>query len=123
MPLKQINRKSNSELVKTVTELKKASRENDAPLWKSVAQRLEGPSRNWPSVNISKLEYKVNKNSKVLIPGKLLGSGNISKKMIVSAYSFSETAKIKVEAAGGKCVSYNDFIKSNPKGTDVVVIG
>tara|TARA_B100000029_G_scaffold418223_1_gene423168 strand:- start:204 stop:575 length:372 start_codon:yes stop_codon:yes gene_type:complete len=123
MPLKQINRKSNSELVKTVTELKKASRENDAPLWKSVAQRLEGPSRNWPSVNISKLEYKVNKNSKVLIPGKLLGSGNISKKMTVSAYSFSETAKIKVEAAGGKCVSYNDFIKSNPKGTDVVVIG
>ena len=123
MSLKQINRKSNSELVKTVTELKKASRENDAPLWRSVAQRLEGPSRNWPSVNISKLEYKVNKNSKVLIPGKLLGSGNISKKMTVSAYSFSETAKSKVEAAGGKCVSYNDFIKTNPKGTDVVVIG
>ena len=71
----------------------------------------------------SKLEYKVNKNSKVLIPGKLLGSGNISKKMTVSAYSFSETAKSKVEAAGGKCVSYNDFIKTNPKGTDVVVIG
>ena len=123
MSLKQINRKSNSELVKTVTELKKASRENDAPLWRSVAYRLEGPSRNWPSVNISKLEYNVNKNSKVIIPGKLLGSGNISKKMTVSAYSFSETAKSKVEAAGGKCVSYNDLIKSNPKGTDVVVIG
>ena len=123
MSLKQINRKSNSELVKTVTELKKASRENDAPLWRSVAHRSEGPSRNWPSVNISKLEYNVNKNSKVLIPGKLLGSGNISKKMTVSAYSFSETAKSKVEAAGGKCVSYNDFIKTNPKGTDVVVIG
>ncbi len=123
MSLKQINRKSNSELVKTVTELKKASRENDAPLWRSVAHRLEGASRNWPSVNISKLEYNVNKNSKVLIPGKLLGSGNISKKMTVSAYSFSETAKSKVEAAGGKCVSYNDLIKSNPKGTDVVVIG
>jgi len=123
MSLKQINRKSNSELVRTVTELKKASRENDAPLWRSVAQKLEGPSRNWPSVNISKLEYNVNKNSKVLVPGKLLGSGNISKKVTVSAYSFSETAKSKVEAAGGKCVSYNDFIKSNPKGTDVVVIG
>ena len=123
MSLKQINRKSNSELVKTVTELKKASRENDAPLWRSVAHRSEGPSRNWPSVNISKLEYNVNKNSKVLIPGKLLGSGNISKKMTVSAYSFSETAKSKVKAAGGKCVSYNELIKSNPKGTDAVVIG
>ena len=123
MSLEQINRKSNSELVKTVTNLKKASRENDAPLWRSIAQRLEGPARNWPSVNISKLEFNVNKNSKVVVPGKLLGSGNITKKITVSAYSFSQTAKNKVEEAGGKCLSYNEFIKSNPKGTDVVVIG
>ena len=123
MSLEQINRKSNSELVKTVTNLKKASRENDAPLWRSIAQRLEGPARNWPSVNISKLEFNVNKNSKVVVPGKLLGSGNITKKITVSAYSFSQSAKNKVEAAGGKCLSYNEFIKSNPKGTDVVVIG
>ena len=123
MALKQINRKSNSELVKTVTELKKASRENDAPLWKSLALKLERPSRNWPSVNISKLEFNVDKNSKVIVPGKLLGAGNITKNITVSAYSFSESAKIKVESAGGKCLSYNEFIKSNPKGTDVVVIG
>ena len=123
MALKQINRKSNSELVKTVTELKKAARENDAPLWKSIALKLESPSRNWPSVNISKLEFNVDKNSKVLVPGKLLGAGNITKKMTVSAYSFSESAKFKVESAGGKCLSYNEFMKSNPKGTDVVVIG
>jgi len=123
MSLEQINRKSNSELVKTVTELKKASRENDAPLWKSVALRLERPSRNWPSVNISKLEFNLNKNSKAVVPGKLLGAGNITKKITVSAYSFSQSAKSKVEAAGGKCLSYDEFIKSNPKGTDVVVIG
>lgn len=123
MSLEQINRKSNSELVKTVTELKKASRENDAPLWKSVALRLERPSRNWPSVNISKLEFNLNKNSKAVVPGKLLGAGNITKKITVSAYSFSQSAKNKVEAAGGKCLSYDEFIKSNPKGTDVVVIG
>ena len=78
MALKQINRKSNSDLVKTVTELKKAARENDAPLWKSIALKLESPSRNWPSVNISKLEFNVDKNSKVLVPGKLLGAGNIT---------------------------------------------
>ena len=123
MALKQISRKSNSELVKTVTELKKASRENDAPLWKSLALKLESPSRNWPSVNISKLEFNVDRNSKVIVPGKLLGAGNITKKITVSAYSFSESAKIKIEAAGGRCLPYNEFIKSNPKGTDVVVIG
>ena len=123
MSLKQINRKSNSELVKAITNLRDAARKNEAPLWRSVAVRLEGPSQNWPSVNISKLEYNADKNSKVGVPGKLLGAGTITKKMTVSAYSFSQSAVKKIEAVGGKCVSYNDFIKSNPKGTNVLVIG
>jgi len=123
MSKKQISRKSNSELVKTIDELKKASRENDAPIWKSIAKKLEGPSRNWPVVNISKIEYNVSKNGKAVIPGKIMGSGNLSKKVTVSAYSFTKSAVEKIEGAGGKCMVYNDFIKKNPSGKDVVVIG
>ena len=123
MSKKQISRKSNSELVKTIDELKNASRENDAPIWKSIAKKLEGPSRNWPVVNISKIEYNVSKNGKAIIPGKILGSGNLSKKVTISAYSFTKSAIEKIESAGGKCMVYNDFIKKNPSGKDVVVIG
>ena len=83
--------------MKTIDELKKASRENDAPIWKSIAKKLEGPSRNWPVVNISKIEYNVSKNGKVVIPGKILGSGNLSKKVTVSAYSFTKSAIKKIE--------------------------
>ena len=49
--------------------------------------------------------------------------GTITKKVTVTAYSFTQSAVKKIEAAGGKCLSYNDFIKSNPKGTNVMVIG
>ena len=114
MSVKKINRKSNSSLVKTIAELKEASRKNDAPLWRSIATKLEGSSRNWPSVNVSKLEY---------IPGKLMGTGIVTKKMTVAAYSFTESAKEKINSAGGKCLTYNELIKKAPKGTDVVVIG
>ena len=123
MPKKQISRKSNSELVKTIDELKNASRENNAPIWKSIARKLEGPSRNWPVVNISKIEYNASKNGKVVIPGKIMGSGTLSKKVTVSAYSFTKSAVEKIENAGGKCMVYNDFIKKHPNGKDVVVIG
>ena len=123
MSKKQISRKSNSELVKTIDELKAASRKNDAPIWKSIAKKLEGPSRNWPVVNVSKIEYTAVKNGKVVIPGKIMGSGTLSKKVTVSAYSFTKTAIQKIEGAGGKCMIYNDFIKKNPTGKDVVVIG
>lgn len=123
MTKKQISRKSNSELVKTIDELKRASRENDAPIWKSIAKKLEGPNRNWPVVNVSKIEYNASKNGKVVIPGKLMGSGTLSKKVTVSAYSFTKSAVEKIEGAGGKCMVYNEFIKKNPSGKDVVVIG
>ena len=123
MSLKQITRKSNSELVKTITSLKEASRKNKAPIWKSIANRLEGPSRNWPVVNISKLEYNIKKNGKAIVPGKLMGSGQLTKKITVTAYSFTKSASEKITQAGGKCITYSDFIKSNPKGKDVMVIG
>lgn len=123
MSLKQITRKSNSELVKTIDNLKKASRENDAPLWRSIALKLEGSSRNWHNVNVSKLEYNVDKNGKAIIPGKLMGTGILTKKVTVAAYSFTHSAKEKVEAAGGKCFTYSEMIKKSPKGTNVQVIG
>ena len=123
MSVKQINRKSNSSLVKTIMDLKEASRKNDAPLWRSIATRLEGSSRNWPSVNVSKLEYNINKNGKAIIPGKLMGTGILTKKMTVAAYSFTDSAKEKIQSAGGKCLTYNEMIKATPKGTDVMVIG
>ena len=107
MSLKQINRKSNSTLVKTIADLKEASRKNEAPLWRSIATRLEGPSRNWPSVNVSKLEYNIDKNGKAIIPGKLMGTGIITKKMTVAAYSFTTSAKDKIQSAGGKCFMYS----------------
>jgi len=119
----QKTRKSNLDLVNTINELKEASRKNDAPIWKSIAKKLEGPNRNWPTVNISKIEYNIAKNGKVVIPGKILGSGNLSKKVTVSAYSFTKAAIQKIEEAGGKCMNYNDFINKNPTGKDVVVIG
>ena len=110
MTKKQISRKSNSELVKTIDELKRASRENDAPIWKSIAKKLEGPNRNWPVVNVSKIEYNASKNGKVVIPGKLMGSGTLSKKVTVSAYSFTKSAVEKIEGAGGKCMIYLSLI-------------
>ncbi len=37
-------------------------------------------------------------------PIKILGNGDLSKKLTVNAHRFSETAKAKIEAAGGACV-------------------
>ncbi len=51
-----IDRKSNPVLVELIGSLKAAGRENQAPLWRDIASRLEKPSRNWAQVNLSKID-------------------------------------------------------------------
>jgi large subunit ribosomal protein L15 len=54
-------------------------------------------------VNASSLKAKALANYRYEIL-KVLGKGEISKKLTVNAHRFSESAKKKIEAAGGTCV-------------------
>ena len=42
------------------------------------------------------------------VPVKVLGQGEISKKLNVTAHAFSKTAREKIEAAGGSCTLVED---------------
>ena len=57
------------------------------------------------------------------MPGKLLGSGEVSGKHTVAAYSVSSSAKEKIEAAGGEVVTIHDLMKANPTGKGVYILG
>jgi large subunit ribosomal protein L18e len=112
----QLERKSNSTLIKTVL----AGKKNEA--WLQIAGILSGPRRNKICINLE----QISKNSKtgeiVVIPGKVLSQGEIDKKIKVVAVSFSEKAKEKLLSA--KCeVSYIlDEIKSNPSAKGIKII-
>ncbi len=114
--------KSNPSLVSLIQELKKKSYENDAPIWRDIAIRLEKPLRNWAEVNLDKIERYINDGEIALIPGKVLSSGVLTKKVSVAAWSFSEKAREKIESIGGKCLSIDELVKINPKGKGVRIL-
>ncbi len=113
---KGIERKSNPVLVALISDLKTAGRENGAPVWRDIATRLEGPSRHWAQVNVSKVAEHVRDGEHALIAGKLLGTGDIDKPVTVVAYNASASAKAKIAAAGGKVLDLSEGIKAFPKG-------
>jgi large subunit ribosomal protein L18e len=113
---KGIERKSNPVLVALISDLKTAGRENEAPVWRDVATRLEGPSRHWAQVNVSKVAEHVREGENALIAGKLLGSGDIDKPVTVVAFNASATAKAKIAAAGGKVLDLSEGLAAFPKG-------
>jgi len=117
------NKKTNPNLVGLIQRLKEASRTNEAPVWRDIALRLEGPARNWAEVNIGKLDRYASENEIVVVPGKLLGSGEIAKKVTVAAYRFSGQAREKIEKAGGRNMSIDELVAKNPTGSKVRIMG
>ena len=114
---------TNPELIDLIRFLKKQGRENKADIWRDIAERLAKPKRKRIAVNISRLNRYTQKNEMVVVPGKVLGTGEIGHPVTVTAFAFSEKAKEKIKARRGKCLSFFDLIKKNPKGSKVRIIG
>ncbi len=111
-------RKENSELVQLIRDLDKGPQ----PIWKRTAELLARSRRNRVEVNLSKLEQYSAGTSPILVPGKLLGTGDLSKKLIVAAFSFSEGAKKAIETAGGKAISIQQLKQDNLEGKGVILL-
>lgn len=115
--------KSNPNLVQLVADLRRTSKEEAAPIWRAVADRVEGPLRNRPEVNLSRIERYAKPQEVLVVPGKLLGSGQISKAVTVAALQASASARRKVEGAGGRVVTIRELVRGNPKGKGVRIMG
>ena len=95
---------------------------NKKPFWRRVASELSRPRRKKVEVNLSKIEQYAADDSTVLVPGKVLGAGMLSKKLTVAAFAFSGNAKKLIGDAGGKVVTIENLHKSNPEGRGVILL-
>jgi large subunit ribosomal protein L18e len=105
---------TNKVLFDTIKDLKKLSNKTGVNVWKAVAEKLSAPASQRPQVNISRLEKYAKDGEKIIIPGKLLGDGQISKKLTVVAFSASQSAISKIEKAGGKFIEIKKYLSENP---------
>jgi len=115
-------RKTNHNLVALTSELKKKSIEEQVGIWKRIAEDLEKPTRLRKIVNLSNINRYSDNNDVVLVPGKVLASGLLEKKLTVAAFNFSQDAREKIEKAGGKAITISQLYTQNPKGKDVKII-
>ena len=113
-----------SQIVKNmIKELKSASTKNKAPIWSNLAEMAQKPGIAKKLVNITKINNVTNDNDVIVIPGKVLGTGNISHKVTLCSFSISTAAAKKIKDAGGKIISHSDLISKFPTGKGVRIIG
>jgi large subunit ribosomal protein L18e len=111
--------KENPQLLHLLVELRRASRAHAAPVWSTVAARLERARHSVDPVNVGQLERLAGAGETVVVPGKVLADGPLSKAITVAAFSFSAGAREKIRAAGGSTLTLPALLKANPKGAGV----
>lgn len=113
---------TNVYLRQTIDELKKKSVENEAPIWKDVAEKLSKPTRQKVEVNISDIERNANVGETILVPGIVLSNGNLTKRVNVAAWKFSSSAAQKIKQVSGETFTISDLLKKNPKGSGIKIL-
>ena len=113
---KQMQRKSNSDLVGTIIAAKKNKS------WFRVAEVLSGPRHKMLNKNLDDLETEASDKTILVVPGKILSDGEINKKIKVVALNFSEKAKEKLLKSGCEVESILEEIKKNPEGKGIKIL-
>jgi len=113
----------NNQTQMLLQELKKTSISNGVNLWKRLATDLDKPSRQRRVINLFALDLNAKDGETVVVPGKVLAEGDLSKKVTVAAFSFSDEARRKIGAAGGKTLTITELMEQNPKGQKVRILG
>ncbi len=102
--------------------LERMGKEQKAPIWSKASRLLGAPAGTKVEVNLSRLSRVAKAGETIFVPGKVLGSGDIDKKVTVGAFAFSSSAKGKILAKGGSAMSVEDFVKKFPKGSGVKLV-
>jgi len=105
-----------------IKDLKQASKKNEAPIWSRLADlALKTSSKR--VVNLTRINTATKENDILFVPGKVLGTGNISHKITLCSLSISTSAAKKIIQNGGNIMTYSDMIKKYPTGKGVIIFG
>ena len=112
----QARRKTNPVLVETILAARKNS------YWLKIAKLLSTPTNNFSSINLFEIDRQTTAGDTVLIPGKVLSKGELTKKVRICALAISEKAKEKLSSSKSEIVSILEEINKNPKAEGVKII-
>jgi large subunit ribosomal protein L18e len=90
--------------------------------WIKMAQFISAGKRNYPSINLGELDKKTTAGDTVLVLGKILSSGNLTKKIKIVALAISKGAREKLKETKSEFVHVRDEVTKNPKGEGIKVI-
>ena|SRR3989338_5423004 len=90
--------------------------------WSAFAQRLSASTRKHAVINLTQIDKVATLGDTIVVPGRVLGSGDVTKRIRVCALGFSASAVAKLKKNKSEVVSLIEEIQKNPKAEGVKVL-
>jgi len=115
---KQAQRKNNEDLVETI----RAAKKTGSKFWMQVASILSAPRRQKVAVNLNDIDKITKEGDSMVVPGKVLSQGDVSKKIAVVAFAFSDKTKEKLLKTKSQAITIMEEIKKNPGAEGIRIL-
>ncbi|MFX0081456.1 MAG: 50S ribosomal protein L18e [Candidatus Hodarchaeota archaeon] len=90
-------------------------------IWRKISKKLSGPRKNRVSPNLYRINKKTKENDVVVVPGKVLGMGQLDHTVTIACLDCTKSARQKIESSGSKLISIAELLEQNPKGSGVKI--
>ncbi len=90
-------------------------------IWRNISKKLSNSRRLRVEANLYRINNKTKKDDVIVIPGKVLGNGELTHKLTISCLDYSDSAKKKIEQSGSKLMSIEELLEQNPTGKNVKI--
>ena len=102
---------------KLIRDLHKTKRR----IWRTISKKLSGSRKRRIEANLKRINNKTKEDDVIVVPGKILGVGNLDHKLTIACLDYSKSAKEKIRESGSRLISIQELLEENPNGTNVKI--
>ncbi|MDO8480657.1 MAG: 50S ribosomal protein L18e [Nanoarchaeota archaeon] len=96
---------------------------SDAKILQAVAENISKSTRNRREVNLGRINQHTEDGEMIIVPGKVLGGGELDHKVTVYALKFSQSAAEKLKKAGSSIQTFEQLDAEKLAGKRVRILG
>jgi large subunit ribosomal protein L18e len=77
-------------------------------VWRTISKKLSGPRRNRVEANLKRINNKTKEGDVIVVPGKVLGIGDLDHKLTIACLNCSRSALNKILDSGSTLLSIEE---------------
>jgi len=90
-------------------------------IWRTISKKLSGPRCNRVEANLKRINNKTKEGDVIVVPGKVLGIGDLDHKLTIACLNCSKSAREKIYDSGSTLLSIEELVEKNPQGKNIKI--